>query len=491
MSLTVGIDLGTTNSCIAFHDGRTADVISTAEGLRIMPSVIAFTEKGERLVGRPALTQSRSNPAHSFFNTKRLMGETFNPGEDYGHQTVCGTDGMIWFRGPDRNYSCPEMASFLISTMLDAAQHKLGERPKKAVITVPANFSDTARAATLEAGHLAGLEDVFLLKEPTAAAIAYGVTHSKFTRLAIYDLGGGTFDIALMDVGRGEHTTIETNGSRHLGGADFDQRIIEYAAQEWHKKQTDTDLSEDAMARVRDASEQAKIDLSSRETATVSVKYAATTARGHHHMNEQLTREQFDTMTSDLVERTMQTCQRALTAANRTRADIDEVILVGGMTRVPAVQKAVEEFFGKKPRKNAINPEEVVAIGAATQAAVRDNRVQFNLDDKTSFSFGIKAASGSFARVIPKGSSFPVSQAVLITTHVDDQDICTVHVYEGEEPLAEKNSRLTHMHVPVDVAPAGEATIELTFSLDTNSLLKVSGKIPGGESFPIYEGGSK
>lgn len=372
--------------------------------------------------------------------------------------------------------------------MLDAAEAKLEERPDGAVITVPANFSEAASQATIEAARLAGLQRIHLLKEPTAAAMAHGVSRTKFSRLAVYDLGGGTFDIALMDVGKGELTTVETNGSRHLGGADFDARIIQYATGEWAKKYPDIELVPDALARIRDASEQAKIALSSATQAAISVRYAHTSENGHHHMNEALSREQFDLMTADLIERSLATCQQALTAAGRTRADIDEIILVGGMTRVPAVQRAVENFFGKKPRKNAINPEEVVAIGAATQAAVLDNRARYNLDDKTTFSFGIKAATGSFARVIPKGSSYPTEKTVLVTTHLDEQDTCTVTVMEGEDYRADRNRQVSRMHIPVEVGAAGEATIEVTFTLDANSLLRVDGRIPGGEKFPIYEG---
>lgn len=491
MSLTVGIDLGTTNSCIAFHDGREASVIETAENLRIMPSVVAFKENGERLTGRPALTQSRSNSKFSYVNTKRFMGERYVEGEDRGIQVEGGEDGMIWFRGPDRLISAPEMSSYLISTMLDMAEARLGERPDRAVITIPANFGDAASQATKMAAQLAGLKEVFLLHEPTAAAMAYGVLHSKFTRLAIYDFGGGTFDIALMDVGKGEHTTIETNGQRHLGGADFDARIVEYARQEWNKRHTDIDLTGDVLPRVRDAAEQAKIALSSQNETNISVRYAYTGERGHHHMNEPITKAQLETMTLDLIEQTLATCQRALTAAGRTRDDVDEIILVGGMTRMPAVASAVEKFFGKKPRKNALNPEEVVAIGAATYAAVLDNRARFNLDDRTSFSFGVRALGNAFSRVIPKGSAYPITNTVFVTTHEDDQEICTVHIHEGENHRADQNTRLGHMHVPVEPAPKGVTTLEVTFSLDENALLRVDGRIPGGELFPIYEGKPK
>jgi molecular chaperone DnaK len=489
MSITVGIDLGTTNSCIAFHDGREATIIETAEGLRIMPSVVAFKDGGGRLVGRPALTQSRSNAQFSFFNIKRLMGVRHVDGEDHGAHTTRGDDGFIAFVGPDRVYSAPEMSSFLIEAMLDAAEAKLGERPDRAVITIPANFGNDAAHATKEAGRLAGLKEVHLLHEPTAAATAYGVSRSKFTRLAIYDFGGGTFDIALMDVGKKEHTTVTTNGNRHLGGADFDSRIVEYAREEWNKKHSNADLSEEAMGRIRDASEQAKIALSSQNETAISVRYAHTSEKGHHHMSEPLGREQLEIMTVDIIESTLATCQRALTAAGRTREDVDEVILVGGMTRMPAVARAVEAFFGKKPKKNALNPEEVVAIGAATHAAVLDNRISFNLDDRTSMSVGIKATGNAFARVIPKGSPFPTTQSVLVTTSESDQEICTVHIYEGEDHRADKNQRLSHMHVPVDLAPKGEATVEVTFTLDENALLRVDGRIlPDGDSFPIYQG---
>jgi len=487
MSLTVGIDLGTTNSAIAFHDGREAAIIETAEGLRVMPSVIAFKD-GKPIVGRPALTQSRSNSEFSFFNIKRLMGERFVDGEDFGAHTERGPDGMIWFKGPDRLYSAPEMSSFLITAMLDAAELRLGERPERAVITIPANFGTDAAYATKEAARLAKLKEVVLLHEPTAAATAHGVLHSKFARLAIYDFGGGTFDIALMDVGRGEHTTIETNGDRHLGGADFDYRIIQHARTAWNTRHADIDLSVDALGRIRDASEQAKIALSSTDETNVYVRYAHTSEKGHFHMNEPLTKAKLEEMTADLIERTLATCQRALSSAGRTREDVDEVILVGGMTRMPAVSVAVEKFFGKKPRRNALNPEEVVALGAATHGAVLDNRARFNLDDRTSFSFGIKAAGNAFSRVIPKGSPFPTEQSILVTTNDDDQDVCTIHVFEGEDPRADRNRRLVHMHVPVEMTAKGEVTVELTFKLDDNSLLTVDGRIPGGESFPIYAG---
>jgi molecular chaperone DnaK len=490
MSLTVGIDLGTTNSCVAFHDGREASVIATAENLRVMPSVIAFKENGERLVGRSALTQSRSNSAFSYFNTKRYMGERYHDGEDHGIQFAEGEDGMIWFRGPNGLISAPEMSSYLISAMLDAAEARLGERPDRAVITIPANFGDAASQATKLAAQLAGLKEVVLLHEPTAAAMAYGVLHQKFTRLAIYDFGGGTFDIALMDVGKGEHTTVETNGTRHLGGADFDSRIVEYARTEWNKSHPE-DLTGDVLPRVRDAAEQAKIALSSQNETNISVRFAHTSERGHHHMNEVLTKDQLENMTADLIEQTLATCQRALTSAGRTRDDVDEVILVGGMTRMPAVATAVEKFFGKKPRKNALNPEEVVAIGAATYAAVLDNRARFNLDDRTSFSFGIRASGNAFSRVIPKGSTYPVDNTVLITSSEDDQEICTIHIYEGEDHRANQNNRLGHMHVPIEPAPKGVATIEVKFSLDENALLRVDGRIPGGDLFPIYEGKPK
>ncbi len=490
-TLTVGIDLGTTNSCICFNDGRVTNVIETAEGQRIMPSVVAFNDQGKRLVGRPAMTQSRSNPRYSFFAVKRFMGETFVDGEDHGIQIAKGPDGMIWFNGPNGLISAPEMSSYLISAMLDAAESKLGKRPNRAVITIPANFGESAKQATMKAAELAGLSDVILLHEPTAAAIAYGVMHTKFTRLAIYDFGGGTFDIALMDVGKGEHSTIETNGQRHLGGYDFDTRVVEYARREWNSRHPNIDLGEEAMMRVRDASEQAKIALTSTDETSVFVRYAHTNEDGHHHMNEALTKTQLEEMTADLIEQTLATCQRALASAGRTRDDVDEVILVGGMTRMPAVASAVAKFFGKEPRKNALNPEEVVAVGAATHAAVLDNRLRFNLDDRTSFSFGIKAAGNAFARAIPKGSPFPFEATIPITTRNDDQEVCTVHILEGEDHLADRNTRISHMHIPVEIGPKGEATVELTFSLDENALLRVDGRIPGGEKFPIYEGSRK
>lgn len=492
MTLTVGIDLGTTNSCICFHDGRVPTIIETAEGTRIMPSVVAYTDSGKRLVGRPALTQSRSNPRYSFLLMKRMMGEHYIDGEDHGIQTAKGPDGLIWFVGPDGSLiSVPEMSSYLISAMLDAAEMKLGQRPDRAVITIPANFGDEAKRGTMEAATMAGLKEVVLLHEPTAAAIANGIHHKKYTRLAIYDFGGGTFDVALMDVGKGEHTTIETNGQRHLGGADFDTCILEHVRKEWNVKHPQIDLSEEALMRVRDACEIAKINLTSVDETSVFVRYAHTNEDGHHHMNETLTKAKLEELTAHLIEQTLATCQRALTSAGRTRDDVDEIILVGGMTRMPAVAAAVTSFFGKEPRKNAMNPEEVVAIGAATHGAVLDHRLRFNLDDRTAFSFGIKAAGNSFTRVITKGAQFPAEETVPVTTVADDQDICTIHIYEGDSHIADQNKRLAHMHIPVEAAPKGVATIEVTFTLDENAILRVDGNFPGGDKFPIYAGRQK
>lgn len=489
MKKTVGIDIGTTNCCIASHDGRQAEVIETAEGLRVMPSVVAFSDRGERLVGRPALTQSHSNSDFSFFRIKRLMGVEWKDGEDYGSDTVRGPDGYVWFKGPDRLYSPAELTGMLLKTLLDAAEHKLEARPERAVITVPANASTPAKRATMEAAtKFAGLKQVHLLHEPTAAAIAYGVTRKKFSRIAVYDLGGGTFDIALMDVGRDYEKTIETNGDSHLGGADFDQRIMDHVLKNWREKVgKDLMLLPEAMRRVRDASEQAKIALSSREDAQLLVRFAVTNAEGHHHLMEKLTKSEFEELVKELIDQTLEICQRALTSGGRTKEDVDEVLLVGGMTRVPAIKAAVTNFFGK-PSKSTLNPDEVVALGAATHAAVLDNLMRFTLDDRTSQSFGVKAAGNAFARIIPKGSVYPVRETAPVTTHVDNQEVCTIHVYEGEDHRADQNLRLAHVHVPVEPAPAGEATIEVTFELDANALLSVTGRMPNGDIFPIHLG---
>ena len=475
--ITIGIDLGTTNSCVAFHDGKSVEVIDMADGRKTMPSVVSFMEDGEILVGQAALDQVNKNTEFTFQHVKRLIGRKFQDNIDVGTQQAEGPDGMIWLKGRDRLYSPAEISSLILKEMKTAAEERIGQPVDGVVIGVPAGFYQDQRAATIEAGKMAGFLEVELEEEPTAAAIAYALDKKKFATVAVFDLGGGTFDIAIMEVGRGKFKPLDKNGNMRLGGINFDKRIMDWAIEK-HKAETGVDLRQKPFATtlLLDASETGKKDLTKRQKTDIVARflYSDMETNAPRHLTYTLTKDEFEELAEDLVLEALEICAICLKMAERTVSQIDEVILVGGMTRMPMVQDAVKAFFKRAPLKS-INPDEAVAKGCAIKAANSDGRLNISYSDVVSMSFGIETASGAFMPVILKGSPYGAEESVVVTTVRDAQLAMAIGVFQGEGLTAQENNLVMDYRHAVPEGPAGEHGLKLTFRVGENGLLSVKG----------------
>ncbi|MDT7944425.1 MAG: molecular chaperone DnaK [Dehalococcoidia bacterium] len=484
MGRAVGIDLGTTNSCVAVMEGGEPKVIPNAEGERITPSVVAVSNTGERLVGRPAKRQAIVNPENTIFSVKRLMGRKFDDPEvqralkilPYKVDAAPNGDARVWMGG--RSYAPPEISAMILQKLKMDAEAYLGEPVTEAVITVPAYFNDAQRQATKAAGEIAGLNVLRIINEPTAAALAYGLDKEGEKTIAVFDLGGGTFDISILEIGEGTFQVKATAGDTFLGGDDFDNRIIEWLVQEF-LRETGIDLRQDrvAMQRLKEAAEKAKIELSSLQQTEINLPFIAADASGPKHLIRTLTRAKLEQMVHDLVERTLGPCRQALADAGLRPEQIDEVILVGGMTRMPLVIDTVRKFFGKEPHRG-VNPDEVVAIGAAIQAGVLKGEVrEVLLLDVTPLSLGIETLGGLMTVIIPRNTTIPTSKSQIFTTAADNQTSVEIHVLQGERPLARDNKSLGRFILDgIIPAPRGVPQIEVTFDIDANGILHVSAR---------------
>jgi molecular chaperone DnaK len=484
MSKVIGIDLGTTNSVVAIMEGKEPKVITNAEGGRTTPSMVAFTESGERLVGQVAKRQAITNPENTIFAVKRLIGRKFDSREvqqdtkvlPYKIVKASNNDAHLNIRG--RDYSPTEISSYVLTKMKQTAEHYLGEKVTEAVITVPAYFNDSQRQATKDAGKIAGLNVLRIINEPTAASLAYGLDKKKDEKIAVFDLGGGTYDISILEIGDGVFEVKATNGDTHLGGEDFDQRIIEWLASEF-KKDYGIDLRNDKMAlqRLKEAAEKAKIELSSTMETEINLPFITADASGPKHMNIKLTRAKMESLVEDLIDRLVPPMEQALRDAGLSRSAVDEVILVGGMTRVPRVQQKVQEFFGKEPHRG-VNPDEVVAIGAAIQAGVLKGDVKdVLLLDVTPLSLGIETLGGVMTRLIERNTTIPTRKSQVFSTATDNQTAVSIHVLQGEREMASDNKTLGRFElVGIPAAPRGVPQIEVTFDIDANGIVHVSAK---------------
>lgn len=487
MGKVIGIDLGTTNSCVAVMDGKTAKVIENAEGARTTPSIVAFANDGERLVGVAAKRQAVTNPEKTFFAVKRLIGRRIDDPmveKDKGmvpYKIAKGGNGDAWLEADGKTYSPSQISAFTLMKMKETAEAFLGGTVTQAVITVPAYFNDAQRQATKDAGKIAGLEVLRIINEPTAAALAYGLDKKANGTIAVYDLGGGTFDISILEIGDGVFEVKSTNGDTFLGGEDFDMRLVNYLADEF-KKEQGIDLRNDKLAlqRLKEAAEKAKIELSSATQTEINLPFITMDASGPKHLALKLTRAKFEALVDDLVQRTVEPCRKALKDAGLTAGQIDEVVLVGGMTRMPKVQEVVKQFFGREPHKG-VNPDEVVAVGAAIQAGVLQGDVKdVLLLDVTPLSLGIETLGGVFTRLIDRNTTIPTKKSQVFSTAEDGQQAVTIRVFQGEREMAADNKILGQFDlVGIPPAPRGVPQIEVTFDIDANGIVQVSAKDKG------------
>lgn len=484
MSKIIGIDLGTTNSCVAILDGSTPRVIENAEGARTTPSIVAFTDNGERLVGQPAKRQAVTNPNNTIFAVKRLIGrrgddpKTKELASKVPYKITSAANGDAWVEARGDKYAPSQISAMILQKMKETAENFLGQKVTKAVITVPAYFNDSQRQATKDAGKIAGLEVLRIINEPTAAALAYGLDKSGTKTIVVYDLGGGTFDVSILEIGDGVFEVKSTNGDTFLGGEDFDLRILQFLADEF-KNTSGIDLTKDKLAlqRLKEAAEKAKIELSSAMETEINLPYITADASGPKHLNIKMTRAKLESLVDDLIARTMKPCELALKDAGISTSDIHDVVLVGGMTRMPKVIEKVKEFFGKEPHKG-VNPDEVVAVGAAIQGAVLSGDVtDVVLLDVTPLSIGIETLGGVFTALIERNTTIPTKKSQVFSTADDNQVAVTIKVYQGERKMAADNKLLGQFNLEgIPPAPRGLPQIEVTFDVDANGILHVSAK---------------
>jgi molecular chaperone DnaK len=487
MAKVIGIDLGTTNSCVAIMDGKSAKVIENAEGARTTPSIVAFGGDGERLVGQPAKRQAVTNPEGTVFAVKRLIGRRYadplveKDKKLVPYKIVNGANGDAWVEAKGDKFSPSQISAMVLQKMKETAESYLGEKVEKAVITVPAYFNDAQRQATKDAGKIAGLEVLRIINEPTAAALAYGLDKKSSGTIAVYDLGGGTFDVSVLEIGDGVFEVKSTNGDTFLGGEDFDMRLVTYLADEF-KKDNGIDLRGDKLAlqRLKEAAEKAKIELSSATQTEINLPFITADASGPKHLTMKLTRAKFEQLVDDLVQRTVEPCRAALKDAGLKAGEIDEVVLVGGMTRMPKIQEVVKQFFGKEPHKG-VNPDEVVAMGAAIQAGVLQGDVKdVLLLDVTPLSLGIETLGGVFTRLIDRNTTIPTKKSQVFSTAEDNQNAVTIRVSQGEREMAADNKLLGQFDLMgIPPAPRGVPQIEVTFDIDANGIVQVSAKDKG------------
>ncbi|HET7850507.1 MAG TPA: molecular chaperone DnaK [Pseudolabrys sp.] len=484
MGKVIGIDLGTTNSCVAVMEGKTPKVIENAEGMRTTPSIVAFTDDGERLVGQPAKRQAVTNPEKTFFAVKRLIGRRYDDPmvekdkKLVPYKIMKASNGDAWLEADGKTYSPSQISAFILQKMKETAEAYLGSKIEQAVITVPAYFNDAQRQATKDAGKIAGLDVLRIINEPTAAALAYGLDKQKNGTIAVYDLGGGTFDISILEIGDGVFEVKSTNGDTFLGGEDFDMRLVNYLADEFQKEQG-IDLRRDKLAlqRLKESAEKAKIELSSTTQTEINLPFITADASGPKHLTMKLTRAKFEALVDDLIQKTVEPCRKALKDAGISAGEINEVVLVGGMTRMPKVQEIVKQFFGKEPHKG-VNPDEVVAIGAAIQAGVLQGDVKdVLLLDVTPLSLGIETLGGVFTRIIDRNTTIPTKKSQVFSTAEDNQNAVTIRVFQGEREMAADNKMLGNFDlVGIPPAPRGVPQIEVAFDIDANGIVNVNAK---------------